>query len=125
MTTAKVGSDIPGDYSPDDRQLAFFREREDTQGVGSVWVVNVDGTGVKRLTPPEFSAGWGGVRWSPDGSKILLQSASTGGRRRPVDRCAGRIELQAAVRRLRRPLRDHTCMVADRGSDHVRARSDR
>lgn len=77
VTTAKVGADIPGDYSPDGRQLAFFREREDTQGVGSVWVVNVDGTGVKRLTPREFMAGLGGVRWSPDGSKILLQSAST------------------------------------------------
>jgi Tol biopolymer transport system component len=45
------------------------------QSVGSVWVVDVNGTGLKRLTPPTFLAGFGNVRWSPDGRKILLQTA--------------------------------------------------
>lgn len=77
VTKAKVGADIPGDYSPDGKRIAFFRERADIQGVGSVWVVNVDGTDLRRLTPPKMLAGWGTVRWSPNGGKILLQSART------------------------------------------------
>jgi Tol biopolymer transport system component len=75
VTTAKTGQDLPGDFSPDGRQIAFFRERPDFQSVGSVWVVNVNGTGLRRLTPTGFLAGFGNVRWSPDGRTILLQTA--------------------------------------------------
>jgi Tol biopolymer transport system component len=73
VTHARGGADIPGDYSPDGKQLAFFREG-DVQGVGSVWVVSVDGSGLKRLSPRKMVAGWGTVRWSPDGREILFQS---------------------------------------------------
>ena len=75
VTTAKVGADIPGDFSPDGKRLVFFRERPDAQSVGSVWVVNLDGTHLKRLTPDTLLAGWSGVRWSPDGTKILFAEA--------------------------------------------------
>jgi Tol biopolymer transport system component len=74
VTTATAGAKVPGDFSPDGKRLVFFQERPTLQGVGSVWVVNVDGTGRKRLTPPTFPAGFGTIRWSPDGQKILLQT---------------------------------------------------
>jgi Tol biopolymer transport system component len=75
VTTARSSNDLPGDFSRDGRRLVFFRERLDVQSVGSIWVVNVDGTHLKRLTPPRMLAGFGTVRWSPDGSKILFSDA--------------------------------------------------
>jgi Tol biopolymer transport system component len=39
--------------------------------------VNIDGTGLKRLTPATMQAGYGSVRWSPDGTRILVENAST------------------------------------------------
>jgi Tol biopolymer transport system component len=67
--------DNPGDFSPDGRRLAFWQVRPNNQNVGSVWVVNVDGTGLKRLTPPKFFVSFGTIRWSPDGTKILFADA--------------------------------------------------
>jgi len=67
------GADLPGDFSPDGKRLAFFRERPDEQGVGRLFVVNVDGTGLHPITPPSMAVGSG--RWSPDGTKILFQDA--------------------------------------------------
>jgi len=66
-------ADIPGDFSPDGKRLAFFRESS-VQSVGSAWVVTVDGTGVRRLTPPRMKVGTT-IRWSPDGTTILFASA--------------------------------------------------
>ena len=71
----KAHGDIPGDFSPDGKRLAFFRQRPGEQSVGSVWVVGVDGKNPRRLTPEKMLAGFGTVRWSPDGSKILFQDA--------------------------------------------------
>lgn len=73
VTHARRGADIPGDWSPDGKQLAFFREGE-VQSVGSVWVVRADGSGLRRLSPRGMIAGWGTVRWSPNGKVILFQS---------------------------------------------------
>jgi Tol biopolymer transport system component len=39
---------------------------------GSIWVVNDDGTGLQRLTAP--GGNWSDPQWSPDGSKLLIQS---------------------------------------------------
>jgi WD40-like Beta Propeller Repeat len=60
-------------YSPDGAQVAFFRTKTGItpDGAGAVFVVNVDGTGERRLTP------WGWsflhVSWSPDGRWIAFQ----------------------------------------------------
>jgi Tol biopolymer transport system component len=67
--------DIPGDFSPDGRRLAFLQLHPNSQPVGPVWVVNVDGTGLIRLTPPKFFVSFGTIRWSPDGTKILFADA--------------------------------------------------
>ena len=54
--------DIPTDYSPDGRQIVFFRE-----GHNGPMVVNVDGTGERTLTDQKMA----GSRWSADGKTIL------------------------------------------------------
>jgi Tol biopolymer transport system component len=68
--------DIPLDYSPDGKQLVFYRSMHgdpDPHTDGSLWVVNVDGSGAHPITtaasPP---ADW--ARWSPDGTRILFAS---------------------------------------------------
>jgi Tol biopolymer transport system component len=75
--------DVPLDYSPNGQQLVFYRSAHpdpDPHTDGSLWVVNVDGSDLHRITkstrPPADSA-----RWSPDGKRILFadqRTASTG-----------------------------------------------
>jgi Tol biopolymer transport system component len=61
---------IPGDWSPDGTQVLFFRDPSN-----ALYVVNVDGSGERRVTPDEVAVQccWG-YRWSPDGSRIVFAS---------------------------------------------------
>jgi Tol biopolymer transport system component len=65
------GFDSNPDISPDNRRVAFTRFHNSGVRV-EIWIVNTDGTGLRRL----LSSGrrWGDPHFSPDGSKILLQS---------------------------------------------------
>lgn len=53
-------------WSPDGRRIAF--ERMGGVAYGSIYVINVDGTGLQQLT--SFSASFNG--WSPSGHRIAL-----------------------------------------------------
>jgi TolB protein len=72
------GNDLPGDYSPDGKRIVFLRDNPTRPANAShaFFVVNLDGSGLRRITP------WGLVgeaegpvgSWSPDGTKILFGS---------------------------------------------------
>jgi hypothetical protein len=68
------GNDIPGDWSPDGTQLLFVRgDASDRFLPLHLFVVNVDGSEERQLTPSDVAVPccWG-YRWSPDGSRILF-----------------------------------------------------
>jgi Tol biopolymer transport system component len=82
ITSNPDGGDIPGDYSPDGKQLLFGRMDPTRPAKANValFVINLDGTGLLRITP------WGlpGLcfcgSWSPDGATILFGGSSFGKR---------------------------------------------
>ena len=68
--------DIPMDFSPDGSRIVFLRaEAESNPPAGSLYVVNVDGTGLHRITPPAIDVGW--ARWAPNGKAIVFSGPST------------------------------------------------
>lgn len=62
-------------WSPDSRRIAFGSLRS---GNDDIWVVNVDGTGLKNLTDDSSAADFH-PRWSPDGTQIAIVSTRSGG----------------------------------------------
>lgn len=62
---------IPADWSPDGTQVLFYRDEPSH----SLFIVNVDGSGERQLTPNELGVRccWG-YRWSLEGSRILFAS---------------------------------------------------
>jgi Tol biopolymer transport system component len=66
-------------WSPDGKRLVFIGKymRSKTNGTGCIcralYIVNVDGTGLRRLTPPSIRPG-DKVDWSPDGTSILFRT---------------------------------------------------
>jgi Tol biopolymer transport system component len=59
--------DIPGDYSPDGRQIVFIRGQLADESDTTLMVVNIDGSNARQITDQKV----GGGRWSPDGKTIL------------------------------------------------------
>ncbi|GAB3805269.1 hypothetical protein [Micromonospora zhanjiangensis] len=55
--------------SPDGRRVAFTSDRA---GSADIWVVGVDGTGLRRLTDHPADDSW--PTWSPDGTRIAFAS---------------------------------------------------
>lgn len=57
-------------FSPDGRWVVFERAVDFDAGIGGLFLVRVDGTGLRRLTDDTLGAGY--PRWSPDGTHILF-----------------------------------------------------
>ena len=62
-------------WSPDGKRIAFERGNSSARPIDgrAVFVVNVDGSGLRRLTPWSLHAG-DHPDWSPDGRRILFRS---------------------------------------------------
>jgi Tol biopolymer transport system component len=66
--------DIPIDYSPDGTKIVFGRVNPQDHGCtkrSALFVVNVDGSGLHRITPSRWCDDDGS--WSPDGTKIAFE----------------------------------------------------
>jgi TolB protein len=70
-----TGQDHFPRWSPDGRQLVFWRDREG-KGDMAVFVVNVDGSGLRQLTDWDMRAG--DADWSPDGKRIVFGTQPLG-----------------------------------------------
>lgn len=59
-------------FSPDGTRLAFIRKYSATppNAREAAFIVNVDGTGLRRLTDPALDVGR--IRWSPDGTHLAF-----------------------------------------------------
>jgi Tol biopolymer transport system component len=64
-TNDTSGNDIPGDWSPDGKHIAFMRETGNE--LGELWVVDVADGAMRRLTKISVSSP---AAWSPDGQWI-------------------------------------------------------
>ena len=74
ITSNPGGDDIPGDYSPDGTRLVFSRTdpSRPANANAALFVANVDGTGLRRITPWGLPFSEDSGRWSPDGTTILF-----------------------------------------------------
>jgi TolB protein len=61
---------IEPSFSPDGRRIAFEVSKYDAEGNGSIYVANVDGSGIRRLTRRSDDRQ---PNWSPAGDKIVFQ----------------------------------------------------
>ncbi|HEU5242899.1 MAG TPA: hypothetical protein VFU33_00735 [Gaiellaceae bacterium] len=70
ITSNPGGDDIPGDWSPNGKQIVF--QRLDSNGNSDgLFVVNVNGTGLRQITPADFDLSSTG-QWSPQGNEIVF-----------------------------------------------------
>ena len=82
ITSNPGGGDIPGDFSPDGKRLVFVRLKDDRPT--GIFVINVDGSGLRRLTPKDMildESGFAGS-WSPSDDILIVAHEGEGGPKR-------------------------------------------
>jgi len=106
MTTNPGGEDCPGDYSPNGKRLVFLRAnfQDENNIVFALFVLNLDGKGLRQITPPGMSLIFDCGSWSPQGNEILfsahvpdsnrssiwaVHSDGSGLRQIPIESCGG------------------------------------
>lgn len=72
--TNHPGEDIWPALSPDRSRIVFSSDRDNAAGEFELYSMNVDGTGLVRLTSSSGSDWVGPQAWSPDGSRIVFSS---------------------------------------------------
>jgi Tol biopolymer transport system component len=81
LTNAHGGHDQPGAYSPNGKQLVFARFGKNGSSIG-LFVVNANGTHLRRITPPGTLIQDGNDGdWSPRGNEIVFSRHVTAAQR--------------------------------------------
>jgi Tol biopolymer transport system component len=78
LPRTRAAEDGDPQWSPDGEQIVFVRHNLTKKPAGgqAVYLVNANGTGLRRITRYKLRAG-DGPDWSPDGSQILFRSPET------------------------------------------------
>lgn len=71
---ANATSDFAPRFAPDGQRLVFARVISDT--VSALWIVNLDGSGLRRITPATIETDK--PAWSHDGSSIVFNAYAGG-----------------------------------------------
>jgi hypothetical protein len=79
LTTSAGPADTPIAFSPDGSRLLFVRETPGAERTGELYVINIDGNGLRRLSPDgvgvTVSDLFGpGASWSPDGTQVAFSA---------------------------------------------------
>ena len=75
--TQRPADDRFPSWSPDGKRIAFFSDGEGTPGQREMFLMNVDGSGLRQLTHTPAGEGWlSSIIWSPDGSRLALAHLS-------------------------------------------------
>jgi Tol biopolymer transport system component len=69
ITSNPGGDDIPGGWSPNGKRIVFDRISPEGDSEG-LFVVNINGTGLKQITPDLRFSSFGS--WSPQGNEIVF-----------------------------------------------------
>ena len=75
ITSNPGGDDVPGSWSPNGKRIVFQRFGPDSYE--GVFVVNVNGTGLKQILPPTIQANCCTFDWSPQGNDIAFSRRAT------------------------------------------------
>ena len=84
LTAAGGQSDIPIAFSPQGTKLIFIRTAVDSETTGDLYVIGLDGAGLRRLSPDGvgvtvddiFGAG---ASWSQDGTRVAFAASDRSG----------------------------------------------